>query len=406
MKHRLFVVAFVLALARSQSSRPTRQSRTSCRTLASDRFGGRLTGTRAKRSREFIVAELLASARSRSRTADFAVPFEFTAGTRDGGSISRHHEPPDVQRGFRVNRQARALSFSDNGDVRQSVFAGWHRRAPTAGLRLRQLRHARREGRVVLVPLLPRRSQKTKRRPSFALWTFAPARRGGAPGMARRRCCVVTGPHSPNAGELAPMAFDRQLPVRDPGPQHYRRRRECASRGARTNARRGAEALDSGTHVAGFPRCVRATVRPVRETRAPATTSRRTAPTASSSPAKPWVALGAQYHLGHGESGSSYWPPDKPAIHGGGADDNASGTAAVHSRSPTRWRNSRANATSSSTLVGRRAGPAGSATLRGAKQPIPIGGRIEAYSASTWSAACRTTSSTSGRAVRAPCGTS
>ena len=46
--------------------------------------------------------------------------------------------------------------------------------------------------------------------------------------------------------------------------------------------------------------------------------------------AKPWVALGAHYdHLGHGEAGNSLAGKDEAGKIHFGADDNASGSAAV-----------------------------------------------------------------------------
>ena len=46
--------------------------------------------------------------------------------------------------------------------------------------------------------------------------------------------------------------------------------------------------------------------------------------------AKPWVALGAHYdHLGHGEAGNTLAGKDDAGKIHFGADDNASGSAAV-----------------------------------------------------------------------------
>jgi Zn-dependent M28 family amino/carboxypeptidase len=95
------------------------------------------------------------------------------------------------------------------------------------------------------------------------------------------------------------------------------------------------KALDSGNpHVAGFPLPgVQAKVHAAvtRETRTgnnvvaylPATTPAASGP-------KPWLALGAHYdHLGRGDSGLSLASKDEAGRIHGGADDNASGTAAL-----------------------------------------------------------------------------
>src|SRR5207244_1320512 len=104
--------------------------RTNISTLASERFGGRLTGTDGERlAREFIVAELKRiGAKPLPGQRDFALPFEFVAGARDGGTT------------LSIAGKARA------------------------------------------------------------------ARQHGA-----KAALVVTGPRSPNAGELVPMTFDTAL---------------------------------------------------------------------------------------------------------------------------------------------------------------------------------------------------
>src|SRR5260221_11543620 len=84
-------------------------------TLASERFAGRQTGTEGERlAREFIVSELKRiGAKPLPGHKDFALPFEFTAGARDGGTT------------LSMAGKARALSFSDSGEgTRGVVFSG------------------------------------------------------------------------------------------------------------------------------------------------------------------------------------------------------------------------------------------------------------------------------------------
>ena len=80
-------------------------------TLASQRFGGRQTGTEGERlAREFLTTELKRiGAKPLPGQRDFALPFEFTAGARDGGTT------------LSTPGKARALSFSDSGDITGSV---------------------------------------------------------------------------------------------------------------------------------------------------------------------------------------------------------------------------------------------------------------------------------------------
>ena len=110
--------------------------------------------------------------------------------------------------------------------------------------------------------------------------------------------------------------------------------------------------LDSGNpHVAGFaiPN-VTVTVKRRRRSarRRPAATSSRTcrrrAPTTGVD--KPWVALGAHYdHLGRGSHGNSLARKEEAGQIHHGADDNASGTAAVLGVAELARRSSRAGAT-------------------------------------------------------------
>ena len=95
----LFVVA---APQRAKAADPVRL-KTDISTLASERFGGRLTGTDGERlAREFIVAELKRiGAKPLPGQRDFALPFEFSAGSRDTGTT------------LSIRGKARALAFSD-----------------------------------------------------------------------------------------------------------------------------------------------------------------------------------------------------------------------------------------------------------------------------------------------------
>src|SRR5262245_55215602 len=115
--------------ALAQAPAATR-TRTHVETLASDRFDGRLTGTDGERlAREYIAGELRRiGATPLPGRADFFLPFEFTAGTRDGGSaISLTTNAPSApQPVAQGRRDIQALSFSDSGEVTGSVvFAGY-----------------------------------------------------------------------------------------------------------------------------------------------------------------------------------------------------------------------------------------------------------------------------------------
>jgi Zn-dependent M28 family amino/carboxypeptidase len=147
---------------------------------------------------------------------------------------------------------------------------------------------------------------------------------------------VVAGPRSPNAGELVPMTFDTALAgsgivavsiTGDDAKLMFRR--------ADKTLEEAQKALDDANpHAAGFAlpgiaaRVHAAVEREKRTGHNVVAYLPATMPVAGV--AKPWVALGAHYdHLGHGEAGNTLAGKDDAGKVHFGADDNASGSAAV-----------------------------------------------------------------------------
>ncbi len=322
---RVFAIAVFLAAAGTVHADVV-QLRRYVTTLASERFAGRQTGTEGERlAREFLVGELKRlGAKPLPGQKDFALPFEFTAGARDGGTT------------VSVGGKARALSFSDSGDVTAGVvFAGYGIVVPESqdfGYDSYATLDVTDKIVVVLRYFPEDTDQKTRgilARYSDLRYKAMAARQHGAKAML-----VVTGPRSPNAGELVPMTFDTALAGsgivaasidRDAG--------NAILAAAGKNLNEVQQSLDSGNpHVAGFEIPATVTVRTKVER------DRHTAYNivgylpATGRPAgeKPWLALGAHYdHLGHGENGSSLASKEEAGKIHGGADDDASGDAAV-----------------------------------------------------------------------------
>ena len=174
-----------------EDARARRDARVATARRTADRIG-----RRAARERLHRVASSRGSARSRCPARPtIASPFDFTAGTRDGGiDRSPMRSVPTAQSAQHV-RQSRtdvqALSFSDNGDVTGDgrLRRLRHRRARRPGFRLRQLRDARREGqdrpRAALLP----RGRRARRRRRFSPATpICATRRWPRVSTARRRC--------------------------------------------------------------------------------------------------------------------------------------------------------------------------------------------------------------------------
>jgi hypothetical protein len=313
----------------------TSHTRPHVETLASSRLEGRLAGSNGERlASDYLVSELQKlGAKPLPGQKDFRLPFEFTAGTKDGGSTI---EAGDVVFG---KGQVRALAFSDNGDVSGPVvFAGYGIVVPQSqGLAYDSYADLDVKDKIVVVlRYFPEDAdQKTRgilARYADLRYKAMAARQHGAKAMI-----VVTGPQSPNAGELAPMTFDTAIAgsgivaVSGTGEVAAAVFKAAPDKPLASTQK----SLDSANpHVAGFALpgvtlTVHAAIE--REKRTghnvvaylPATTPSATSP-------KPWVAIGAHYdHLGHGEAGNTLaGKEDAGKIHFG-ADDNASGSAAV-----------------------------------------------------------------------------
>ena len=327
----LIVVVATTAGLHAQTSK----TRAYVETLASPRLEGRLAGSNGERlASDYIVSELRKiGAKPLPGQKDFLLPFEFTAGTKDSGST--------VTLGgtaFGANK-TRALSFSDNGDVSgPAVFAGYGIVVPDSqGLSYDSYATLDVKDKVVVVlRYFPEDAEaKTKgilSRYADLRYKAMAARQHGARGII-----IVTGPSSPNAGELAPMTFDTA--IAGSGIVAVSVTGEVANAlfaaTPKTPLAAAQKALDDANpHATGFALTgitvsIHAAVE--REKRTghnvvaylPATTAAATSP-------KPWVALGAHYdHLGHGEAGNTLAGKDEAGKIHFGADDNASGSAAV-----------------------------------------------------------------------------
>jgi len=312
------------------------RTRTHVETLASPRLEGRLAGSNGEKlAADYITAELQKiGAKPLPGQRDFLLPFEFTAGTRDGGT-----RLGVGTNAFSTQSDVRALSFSDNTEVSGDVvFAGYGIVVPDSqdfGYDSYATLDVKDKVVLVLRYFPEDADQKTRAilaRYADLRYKAMAARQHGAKAML-----VVAGPKSPNAGETIPMSFDTALAgsgIAAASISANVARAIFASIPDKT-LESAQQSLDSGNpHVTGFaiPKAqVTLKTEVVREKRTghnvvgylPATTP-------ITGVNKPWVALGAHYdHLGHGEAGNTLAGKDdqgKPHL---GADDNASGSAAT-----------------------------------------------------------------------------
>jgi Zn-dependent M28 family amino/carboxypeptidase len=307
--------------------------------LASDRLEGREAGSAGERLAGDYIAMQLAriGAKPLPGHASMLLAFEFTAGSRDGGSaitIRREGFTPETLNG---GAQVQALSFSDDAQVSGPVvFAGYGLVLPAsqnfgydsyAGLDVKD--------KIVLV--LHYFPEDTDPQTKAALARYSDlrykalaARQRGAKGLL-----IVTGPRSPNAGQALRMNFDTALSGSGiPAASISGTTANALFAGATKSLAAAQQELDSGNpHVSGFalPTTVDLTTKVVREKQ----TGRNVVaylPASTPTPdfEKPWVIVGAHYdHLGHGTRGTSLANKDETGQIHHGADDNASGTAAV-----------------------------------------------------------------------------
>jgi hypothetical protein len=303
-------------------------------TLASEEMGGRLTGTEgAEKAADYIIAELeRLGALPLPGQSSYRIPFEFTAGVNDTGSSLA------IGDGAPSSDGVRALAFSEVADVEGPVvFAGYGITVPESqdfgydsyfGLDVQDkivlvLRYFPEDASAEVKSVLARYSGLR--------YKAMNARERGAKGLL-----LVTGPRSPNAGELAALTFDTA--ASGSGIVAASITGEVADRlfeRVPDESLEQAQAAldDANPHVSGFeiPDVrVRLSVQLEREMDTGYNVAGYFPASAEEAFADRYVLLGAHYdHLGTGAHGNSLAGKDEAGQIHRGADDNASGVAAV-----------------------------------------------------------------------------
>ena len=306
--------------------------------LASPALEGRATGSPGADQAATYLATALErlGARPLPGHEGLLVPFDYTAGTTDGGTTVAVMRGTDTQR-WSTPDTVQALSFADSGEVTGPVvFAGYGLSVPDtqdvsydsyAGLDVKD--------KVVVVLRyfpedVPDATRTTLARYAGLRYKAMLARERGA-----RALLVVTGPRSPNAGSTVPLTFDTANAGSgiiaasvsgDVAAQLFAGREQTLEQ-----VQAG---LDSGNpHATGFALdgvSVSLHTRVSRETRTTSNVIGVLPATTAATPEKGHVVVGAHYdHLGRGGRGSSLARGDEAALPHLGADDNASGVAAV-----------------------------------------------------------------------------
>jgi hypothetical protein len=302
-------------------------------TLAAD-TEGRMTGSAGeRRAADYIAAQLRRiGAQALPGQGDYRVPFQFTAGARDGGSSITLGG-----RTFAGGTDVQALSLSDSGTIAGPVvFAGYGIVLPDGqGAGYDSYASLDVKDKIVLVLRYFPEGAEPQTKHLLARYSGLRYKALAARTRGAKALLVVTGPNSPNAGETIPMTFDTALSgsgiVAASIGARVAQALLAPSGRALSDMQR---ALDSGKHVVGFDlrdSSVSLNASVVREQQ---TGNNIIAYLPATEPpaglAQPWIVVGAHYdHLGRGQAGNSLAGKGEAGRVHHGADDNASGTAAV-----------------------------------------------------------------------------
>lgn len=306
--------------------------------LASEALEGRLTGTPGEQQAADYLSDRLRrlGAVPLPGRDGFQLPFEFTAGTRDAGS-SLALAGPGVERRWTGAERIRALSFSDEASVSGPVvFAGYGLRIPD-GQALSYDSYASLDVRdkiAVVLRYFPEDLDQESRallsRYSGLRYKALVARENGAKGLL-----VVTGPNSPNAGNLVPMTFDAAIagsgiPAASLAGDLAEALFELAPDTTLEQAQSALDAGDPAAAVFEFPDVELALEVKIEREQRRGRNVVGLLPGDAQLADRPYVVVGAHYdHLGHGTGGNSLASGDEVGKVHAGADDNASGVAAV-----------------------------------------------------------------------------
>ena len=329
------LVALTIAAPPAATQAPASKTRNDVTLLASDRFDGRQAGSPgATLAADHLVAELKKMGASPlPGQKDFRLPFTFTAGVRDGGTTLT-----TAGRTFSQRSEVQALSFADNAEVSGDVvFAGYGLVVPESqnfGYDSYTTLDVKDKVVVVFRYFPEDADQKTRQilsRYADLRYKAMQARQRGAKALL-----VVTGPRSPNAGETIPMSFDTALAGSGIAAASVNGDvAKALFAGVKDKSLEDIQKeFDSGNpHTTGFALpgvSVTVKTQVVRESQQGFNVVGYLPATSRIALPKPWVALGAHYdHLGRGSHGNSLASKEDAGQIHHGADDNASGTAAV-----------------------------------------------------------------------------
>ncbi len=306
-------------------------------TLASDEMEGRMTGSEGiKKAADYLMDQLKAINVSPLNDEGYIQPFEYSAGAepvegKNSLTITFGDEPQSFESGHFM-----PLSFSSNGTVEgEVVFAGYGLSMPGdddnlydsyAGLDV--------EDKIVLVLRYVPEEVSMQRRQELNRYAglrykAMNARERGAKGIV-----VLTGPNSPNAGELVPIKFDTSLSgsgiiagsISGEVAQVLFEQTGQDLQSVQAKLDTEETAVMDDLDFSGLS--VKITTKLKRIKKEDRNVTGVIHPH-SNADTKEFIMIGGHYdHIGYGETGSLAGKDEEGMIHNG-ADDNASGTSVI-----------------------------------------------------------------------------
>jgi Tol biopolymer transport system component len=309
--------------------------------LASDALEGRLAGSPGGRlAAEYIAAQMKRIGLQPVGTNDgFFQPYEFNAGARVLTNANRLvvTSAGGAPVEFAVERDFRPLSFSANAEAEgEVVFVGYGLSVPgKSGEGYDSYAGVNVSNKLVLILRYAPEEVEAKRRAELNRFAGLRYKAMHARDHGAKAVLFVTGPTSPNAGELLAMSSDSSLsgsglPIVSVSSNVV----NALFAGSGKDLKELQAALDQeNPHAEGAFVLTNAQVRlaaGVEHIRRPDRNVLGLLPAGVTSANPPeYLMAGAHYdHLGHGESGAMNRKGEEGLIHPG-ADDNASGVATV-----------------------------------------------------------------------------
>jgi len=316
-------------------------ARTEVEWLAAPEREGRMTGSKGAQAAAEWLAAYFRGLSLQPLGGDFLEPFEFNAGVK---IIAEKNGLSVGEKAFALDKDYRPLSFSDTASVEGDVvFAGYGLAVPEdGGARYNSYEGLDVKDKVVLILRFVPEAVEPPRRAQLNRYAGLQYKAMLARERGAKAVLCVTGPNSPQAGALIPLSGDNTLS--GSGIVAHSITTAVADALLAKSGQSLKElqtALDNeNPHVTGFAlkgvhvkaaagiEHIRKTDHNVVACLPPANSSAPGA--APSTAATEYVVVGAHYdHLGHGEGHSSMARADEEGKIHPGADDNASGAAAV-----------------------------------------------------------------------------